>query len=93
MSSLSDSLFNWGNDYVDLTYNFLADDDKDYLEQKYPQFDSFSKVGCPTCEDKTCPHKTAQKCAEDCIEETCSRYKQIERTDVGCLLYTGEWDI
>ena len=46
-----------------------------------------------TCEDKTCPHKTAQKCAEDCIEETCSRYKQIERTDVGCLLYTGEWDI
>jgi DNA replication protein DnaC len=54
MSSLSDSLFDWGKDYVDLTYNFIQDEDREYLEQKYPQFDSFSKAGCPTCDDHSC---------------------------------------
>lgn len=44
-----------------------------------------------TCKDDTCPHKVAHSCAEDCKEEECSR--QIERRDVGCIIYIREWDI
>ena len=54
MTSLNDSLFDWQKDYVNLKYDFLDDDEIDYLELKHPQFETFNKNGCPTCENHTC---------------------------------------
>ena len=54
MSSLNDSLFDWQKDYVNLKFSFLDDEDVEYLESRNPQFEKFTKIGCPVCTDRTC---------------------------------------
>ena len=54
MTSLNDSLFDWQNEYVNLRFDFLSDEEIAYLELKHPQFETFNKKGCPSCEDHSC---------------------------------------
>ena len=54
MTSYDDSLFDWHNDYKKIEFEYLDDEDRDYLKLKHPQFAEFNKRGCPTCEDHSC---------------------------------------
>ena len=81
MSSLGDSLLNWQEDYVNLKYEFLDDEEIDYLEQKHPQFDKFNKRGCPTCENKSCG---------DCKTQL-QLYKHYLRAGIGLNYQRLDW--
>jgi len=54
MTFFNDLPFNWQNSYINLKYEFLDDDDVEYLATKTPQFDKVNKIGCPTCTDRSC---------------------------------------
>ena len=81
MTSWQDSLSDWQKDYVNLKYEFLDDDEIDYLEQKYPQFESFNKRGCPTCEDHSCG---------DCKTQL-QLYKHYLRAGIGLNYQKLDW--
>jgi len=82
MTSLNDSMFDWHKDYVNLKYEFLDDDEIDYLELKYPQFEAFNKRGCPTCEDHTCG---------DCKVQL-QLYKHYLRAGIGLNYQKLSWE-
>ena len=82
MSSLNDSLFDWQKDYVNLKFEFLDDEEIDYLEQKHPQFDLFNKNGCPTCQDRSCGN----------CKEQLQLYKHYLRAGVGLNYQRLTWD-
>jgi len=44
----------WISDYKDLTYEFLPEEVVEYLENKTPQLEKAIRIGCPTCEDRSC---------------------------------------
>ena len=82
MTSLNDSLFDWEKDYVNLKYEFLDDEEIDYLEMKHPQFEKFNKNGCPTCEDRSCG---------DCKYQL-QLYKHYLRAGIGLNYQRLGWD-
>jgi len=82
MTSLNDSLFDWEKDYVNLKYEFLDDDEIEYLELKYPQFETFNKAGCPTCEDRSCGDCKAQL----------QLYKHYLRAGIGLNYQRLSWE-
>jgi DNA replication protein DnaC len=82
MSSLNDSLFDWQKDYVNLKFEFLDDEEIDYLEQKHPQFELFNKNGCPTCQDRSCGN----------CKEQLQLYKHYLRAGVGLNYQRLTWD-
>jgi DNA replication protein DnaC len=82
MSSLNDSLFDWQKDYVNLKFEFLEDDEIDYLEQKHPQFEAFNKNGCPSCEDHTCGN----------CKEQLQLYKHYLRAGIGLNYQRLTWE-
>jgi DNA replication protein DnaC len=81
MTSLNDSLLDWNKDYVNLKYQFLDDSEVEYLELKYPQFEKFSKQGCPTCTDRTCG---------ECKEQL-QLYKHYLKAGIGLNYQRLDW--
>jgi DNA polymerase III delta prime subunit len=82
MTSLNDSLFDWQKDYVNLKYEFLDDDEIEFLEQKHPLLERFTKQGCPTCENGSCG---------DCKYQL-QLYKHYIRAGIGLNYQRLDWE-
>jgi len=82
MTSLNDSLFDWQKDYVNLKYEFLDDDEIEFLEQKHPLLERFTKQGCPTCENGSCG---------DCKYQL-QLYKHYIRAGIGLNYRRLDWE-
>ena len=82
MTSLNDSLFDWHKDYVNLKYEFLDDEEIDFLEQKHPLLEKFTKQGCPTCDNGSCG---------DCKTQL-QLYKHYIRAGIGLNYQRLNWE-
>ena len=82
MTSLNDSLVEWQKDYGNLKYEFLDDDEIEFLEQKHPLLERFTKQGCPTCENGSCG---------DCKYQL-QLYKHYIRAGIGLNYQRLDWE-
>jgi DNA replication protein DnaC len=91
MTSSANSTHIWQNDYKDLVYRFISDDDADLLYDKYPKLRNGYEVYCPTCNGQKHYLLDGQDVSCNCREQV-QLHKHYLVSNIGLLYQRLDWN-